>query len=439
MRPITSETPLANRQSQFSLRHAASFLCSLEIWLVAGIIAASVVFPRLLPVAVGIAAAFWVIRWAGTGRLSLRTPADWSITLLLLMVPVTLWATALPEDTVPQVYRLLTGVALYYAVVNWSAIPARLRLLVYGLLSTGLALAAFAPFSVLWPSSGKLPFVPDALYERFSLLVSDAVHPNVMAGYLVYLLPLAAGILLFGWRRLSRLQRILFAAVLIVMSAILFLTKSRGAWMALGAFFLLLVILRWRWGWLVFAAVLAGGIVVFSSLGIRPVLDALSSSDTISGIDGRIEIWSRAVYMIQDFPFTGIGIGSFTRVADTLYPFFLAAPGSIMHAHNLFLQLAVDLGLPGFIAWLAAYFLVIAAAWQVYRRGRQIQDGWIAGVGAGLLGSQLALAVHGITDAVTWGMVRPAPLIWALWGLAIAAWYAYVLPSTPKTNPPPSS
>jgi putative inorganic carbon (HCO3(-)) transporter len=55
------------------------------------------------------------------------------------------------------------------------------------------------------------------------------------------------------------------------------------------------------------------------------------------------------------------------------------------------------------------------------------------------LGSQLALAVHGITDAVTWGMVRPAPLIWALWGLAIAAWYAYVLPSTPKTNPPPSS
>jgi putative inorganic carbon (HCO3(-)) transporter len=40
-----------------------------------------------------------------------------------------------------------------------------------------------------------------------------------------------------------------------------------------------------------------------------------------------------------------------------------------------------------------------------------------------LLCSQVALVVHGLTDAVTWGMVRPAPLVWALWGLAMASGY----------------
>ncbi len=61
--------------------------------------------------------------------------------------------------------------------------------------------------------------------------------------------------------------------------------------------------------------------------------------------------------MLQDFPFTGIGMGTFTQVADRLYPFFLYAPGTVEHAHNLFLQVGVDLGLPGLIAWLAIFMI----------------------------------------------------------------------------------
>jgi len=134
--------------------------------------------------------------------------------------------------------------------------------------------------------------------------------------------------------------------------------------------------------------------------------------------------------MIQDFPFTGIGMGSFGNVADVLYPFFLAAPGSIPHAHNLFLQVAVDLGIPGLVAWLSVFGLVTLSAWQVYRRGRSDGNAWVAGIGAAILCSQLALTVHGLADAVTWGMVRPAPLVWALWGLGVAAWRVYLLPSS---------
>jgi len=34
----------------------------------------------------------------------------------------------------------------------------------------------------------------------------------------------------------------------------------------------------------------------------------------------------------------------------------------------------------------------------------------------------VGLVVNGILDAVTWGMVRPAPLVWLMWGAAMAAW-----------------
>ena len=114
-------------------------------------------------------------------------------------------------------------------------------------------------------------------------------------------------------------------------------------------------------------------------------------------------------------------MGSFMQVADLLYPFFLYSPGRMDHSHNLFLQVAVDLGLPGLVAWLSILGLSVAAAWKVYRWGISQKHSWLAGLGAWLLCSQVALVIHGLTDAVVWGMVRPAPFVWILWGIAFGA------------------
>ena len=106
--------------------------------------------------------------------------------------------------------------------------------------------------------------------------------------------------------------------------------------------------------------------------------------------------------MIQDFPITGIGMGLFTDLADRLYPFFLNAPGSVTHAHNLFLQIGVDVGIPGLIAWLATLGIMVVISWQVYRFGLLRGDQWSTSLGAGLFCSQAALIVHGLLDATSW-------------------------------------
>lgn len=375
---------------------------------------------RWLTLTLAIGFAYWPLRRFATGHWSARTPVDWALVVLLLTLPVTMWATALPAKTLPQMQRLLAGVVLFYALVNWAKGWKRLRWSRDAAVGVGLLLAAAAPFVVQW-NAVKLAFIPSELYARFRLLVADAANPNVMAGSLVLLLPLGAALLLFNWRGAHLAERGLGVAFLLLGGAILLLSQSRSAWLALGAALAVLVILRWRRGWLV---VLGGGLalaLLALLAGPQPLVEALVSSPTLGGLEGRLEVWSRAVYMIQDFPFTGIGMGAFTEVADRLYPFFLYAPGTAEHAHNLFLQVAVDLGIPGLVAWLAILLGSLAAAFLTWRASRHADQAGLAGMGAGLLAAQAALVVHGLSDAVVWGMVRPAPLVWLVWGLAAAS------------------
>lgn len=388
----------------------------------------------LLPWAVLIALLFWPVRWIANGRPSRRTPVDFGITILVLMIPVTLWATALPEKTIPQVYRLALGILFFYTIINWTGQLRRLGWLVSGVLLAGVGLAGMAIFSVQWATT-KLQFIPAAIYQRFQLLVSDTVHPNVMAGNIVIILPIGIALLLFAWKRLKIWQTVLVLFATLITAGMLVLTQSRGALIGLGAALLLIVILRWRWGWVAIPLAALGIALVVYQIGLDTILDFVSSGVSVEGVEGRVEIWSRAIYMIQDFSFTGVGMGSFMEVADLLYPFFLAAPGKIDHAHNLFLQVAVDLGIPGLIAWLAVFLGICLTAWQLYQFGKQQKDSRAAALGAGLLGSQIALVTHGIMDAVTWGMVRPAPLVWALWGVAVAAWMVFVIHLPRKTQP----
>jgi len=154
---------------------------------------------------------------------------------------------------------------------------------------------------------------------------------------------------------------------------------------------------------------------------IATALNSLTTSDdALSGATTRVEIWSRAIYITQDFPFTGIGMGMFPVITDLLYPMIFTRPG-IEHAHNLLLQIAVDLGLPGLVAWLAIFAVVVMCLAQQLRNCNTKFLPLIAG----LLGAQVALIVGGISDAVTWGMVRSAPLVWAIWGVAVASWLSF--------------
>ncbi|HLF90832.1 MAG TPA: O-antigen ligase family protein [Anaerolineales bacterium] len=413
-----------------SVRDFARYLARIEIWGVALAVFGSMVVTGLLPWAVLFLAVFWGIRRLAWGRISRQTPVDVPLLILGLIVPFNAWISPLPEKSLPQLYRLLVGMGWFYAIVNGvasnpsnNALQARrwLQWMVWLITLGAVALAFFSLFSVEW-AVDKLPFIPPAVYSYASIWVRDTVHPNVMAGTLAILLPIPLGVVLFGGKEMKGLERTVLAGGTLIVAVFMLLTQSRGAMLAMGAAVAVLVLLRWRRGWM---GVSAGAIVTLGliwEVGLTRVLDAMLVSATLNGANGRFQIWRRALYMIQDFPLTGVGMGLFGDVADALYPFVGVEPGVIPHAHQLFLQIAVDLGVPGLIAWFAVFVIVSVAAWQVYRAAQQKEDRWLMGLGTGLLASQVALIVHGLLDAVTWGMVRSAPIVWGIWGLVIATY-----------------
>jgi putative inorganic carbon (HCO3(-)) transporter len=413
----------------FYFKALACFIAELEIWVVGLAVLASMALTPLLPVALVIALMFWPVRWLAYGRPSIRTSADWPILILFFMAIVTIWVTALPWVSIPQVFRLLTGIAIFYAIVNWVNIPPtskglkpedRLRLLTILIVAAGVLLAFLAIFT-LRQQTAKLFLIPDSIYKLLPTWGTGDTHPNVMAGTLDLLLPLGlSGFAFISWKR-HPWQKVYYGITAFIIGSIILLTQSRGALLAVSVILVGLICLRWRYGWLSLIGIVMGGVFFIQLWGINAIMDFLSAGISLAGFEGRIEVWSRGVYMIRDFPITGIGMGTFEYVAGALYPFFVATSEVMPHVHNLLLQIAIDLGLPGLTAWLAILVSVGIAAGRIYSLGWRKGRSQVAAIGAGLLLSQFALIVHGFLDAVTWGMVRPAPFVWAGWGMAMAA------------------
>jgi putative inorganic carbon (HCO3(-)) transporter len=414
-----------------ALDSLARKLLDIEIWIVGGLVAASMIWIQLLPAVVITGLGFWLLRWVVYRYFTRRTPADWGIFLIVLLAVTGFWLAGRSEDVLVQVLRLLSGVVLYYSVVNSIETEGRNTYLILGFLLAGISLSFFALIGVQW-ADDKIAIIPPTVYNYFDILVSDAANPNVLAGYLALLLPFPLAVLVFGKRggsgERSRLALWYLSIVsTIVISVILVLTQSRGAWIAIGVVVIMLVSMRWKWGWLSILVPLAAVLAAGSFAGYPLLLESILTSRNVASVSDRLDLWYRAIMVIRDFPFSGVGMGSFGKVVELFYPYRSIGTDSATHTHNLPLQVGVDLGLPGVVSWLAVILALGVSSYHIYRYGRIRADGWLAGFGAGYLGSLVAYMIHGMVDAVTWGMVRPAPLVWAIWGGIAAAVGTYLV------------
>jgi putative inorganic carbon (HCO3(-)) transporter len=378
----------------------------------------------------------WVLRRRTTGRFTRRTPLDGPAVVLLLMVPVTLLVTTDRAVTLLAVSRLLAGLSLAYGFANWADGPGRRAALVLGMVAVGLVLALLTPLTLTWPP-GPLAPVPPSWHRRPPQLLADPLNPNMVAGALVLLLPFPLVLLwtldrwprrlplvpagLARWLRRRKVRRAVAWIVLALLLLALWMTQSRGGWIAGATVLFVSLALRSPRLW-AGLPLLGGALAWMARRGVlMPLLDALGTGGAVTGWAERIEIWSRALYIVQDFPFTGIGAGTYSDVVALLYPLFLTAPGTVVpHAHNLLLAVAVDLGLPGLIAFLALLMVAAVCGVRVVRRPRARHPLAVA-LSRAALAALAGMLVHGLVDATTWITGWAAPLPWALVGLLSAS------------------
>ncbi len=369
--------------------------------------------------------ALWVVRFVARGRFVPRTPFDWPILLLLLMLLVSRVALGAVADP-SQVAAILFGVGLFYAVVEWTTYDPtdkRLRQAIVGYALAAALLAVIGLLGTDWV--GDKFIILHRVTHRLPSLVrgsedaQNGFNPNEIAGSLLWVLPVVLA--LAGWLWASSRstssegarghvwQRVGFSLAAGLCGVVFVLTQSRSAFIGFSfglGLLLWLGIPRIR---LLLGVLLAAAIALSIFVGPQRIIGALTDRLTghtvrnaldLETLQSRTVIWSHALMGIQDFPLTGIGVGAYRKVVPVLYPTNdPQLDTEIYHAHNIMLQATLDGGLPGLAAYLSIWMVAAATFVKAWRGA----SGWAKAATAGIGASLLSYFVYGFTDVVLLG------------------------------------
>ncbi len=441
---------------------AAAFLDHWS-WLVLAIAAPFLLFPSpSLSMVLLVIPVLWVAALIAR-RLPLPvTPLNGSILMIALMMLASLWASYDLVISLPKIAGMVLALGIYFAFSRYGQNMRGWWICLSIFLAVGAGMALVGLLGMDWTSKVRF-LVP--LTSRLSSRITglpgaeSGFHPNEVAGLLLWIVPVFV-FLTAAWlsprikapfhpskRWLSKpLLALVLGGCTLICMVILLLTQSRGALLGLGGSLALMSMLliprRVRWyfaGCLVAAGV--GGILILGRGSLEAAanhlfVDSLPQSGVPFTLNQRLEIWSRAILGIQLFPVTGMGMNTFRHILPVFFPLFTVSPSlDIGHAHNEFLQAALDLGIPGLVAFLGLYwgaFGMLVAVWKSLHKTTSpaqtthflLSPTFGKFMVAGLAGGLLAHLFYGLFDAIALG-AKPGMLFWMLLGL-IAGLYSMV-------------
>jgi O-antigen ligase len=363
----------------------------------------------------------------------IQTPSPIDIPLLLftLVLGLSIRITADPDLTLNKASGLLLGIFLLRYLnrtikqtKQWHIALGLFGLLGLGFVSLGVLNASWLnKIDLLTPIIARLPNQIVAIPGQ----ASEGIHPNQIAGTILFYFPLLWSVLLGRKWHKSRWQKWLWLGLTLLGTAVLILTQSRSGWLGgIGALSTLLLLWtlsvprgsrQQRQLLILLGLLIMGGIVTLGLIGPERLISLWqdpaqeTAVGSLSSLSFRQEVWRWTIVAIQDFPFTGIGLGSFRRVIRRLYPLGVTHGYVVAHAHNIYLHTAVDIGLPGLIIYLALLGLVIYLGWLAAQRSKPLRP-YALGLIAGVIGFH----IYGIGDVLALGS-KTALSFWFLLGL----------------------
>nr|MBC7245810.1 O-antigen ligase family protein [Chloroflexota bacterium] len=397
------------------LQRSVNWISYHELWFL-GVTAPFLLFPsRWTWGALLVIALTWLCRYLVTGRLTVATGVDMPILLLLLMAGIGLWVSTDPASSQAALWRIVLGVAIFYGLANGLRSEIRLLRLPVALILCSLLLTLLTLVGTGWDAV-RLFHLPQ-VYEHLPRLIRDLqdqnpFHPRVMGMALATMFPLPAALLLFFP---SKRYRLWSGISVFVIGMTILLTQSLQAAVGVAAALLFLGACWNRWLLMTVPLILGMLFIGLWRYGLPQVANVLLSPANPLGIaiTLRLDIWSRALAMIHDMPYTGVGLDMFPLMQSNFYPGVMIGPEP--HAHQLFLQIAVDLGLPGLLAFLWLLIALVFAAARTCWRGQEAQQHAIL---LGAMGSIVSYVASGFLDTI-WA-AKPSVLIWFVLGLVAA-------------------
>jgi putative inorganic carbon (HCO3(-)) transporter len=319
--------------------------------------------------------------------------------------------------------RVLAGCLVYFAVSYQFRHSNLLNRLVYTLIGVG----AFAAFYGFWQYA----------HGGSDMAAGMFADHQTLGAFLMLILPFAAFTALTEKQR-NRQLAALFAVVLV--AAGLLVTQCRSAWVGSAVALATMSGLSWqivkrertrarKQDLIPSIGLCVAAVALFMLLS--PQGDTISThAATLQNVQGehsfqaREQIWQGVVKMVVARPLTGFGLGLLPfyqyRYTHWGYPLSAAAsavPDLTVSAHNIYLQVAAELGIPGLILWLA---IPITFCTVGIRRLLTMH----AGVRRNLLMASVASTVAFSVDAFanpSWQLGQVSMFLWLVMGVGVSS------------------
>lgn len=205
---------------------------------------------------------------------------------------------------------------------------------------------------------------------------------------------LASGLLLLSQISFRKNSRLLVFDISALLLTILGWTLNfkRGAWFALALAMAFMILLSRRWRWLVLLVALLG--LLWSVPWTRQRIGQMGQEFS-ARIGGRYALWTEvAPLMLRRFP-QGMGYAAtrntdFAKYAPQVQP-------NLNHLHNNVLQIALELGIAGLLAWAWWVVLVLIVGVRSFLTAR-LRDLTLAGLSLGAIAALGGLLANGMVE-----------------------------------------
>ena len=337
-----------------------------------------------------------LVLWCAVNRRHFftRTPIDLPLIAFVGWVAVTIPFSAAPLYSFKEFAKLLQQGLLFYVVVYFFRdMPSRRRLV--WLLAGGLVLVGGYGIIQFWQLIGM------PLQEGAIMLVESFTPGEVwLTTYLIMLIPLSLGLGVYLHRPVARTGWLVTAGVA---TLCLLLTYSRAGLLSLLCEMTALAWFVRRRTVVIGLAVSALVVVLGSAMLFQAGLTAAIGHKAAAGktfilpgsgtLELRVEYWKAGMTTITDHALVGSGYGK-----ESLR---LAAAGQSVggqaplkrEAHNTFLDLAIEVGVPGLLLFMWLLQRIFATALHGFRRAEDpMAKAVLLGLGVGVIGLAVRLS-----------------------------------------------
>jgi O-antigen ligase len=301
--------------------------------------------------------------------LALARQSKWLFAFLGLTVASSLWASD-PFTTFKDAFELLGTTLVAWYIVSRFSLAAFLRIVAvaFTIISAASVLLVFAspargrmdwgagPWSGVFDEKNGLGAAMAIAIITAALLIPSAkIWLKVVLGCVLAL----AALLLVGSDSITAFLACSGTALIV---AVVWASRRTGAWPAAAI--------------MLFCA--GAAVVVTSLLGLdsSSFLDALGRN---ANLTGRTEMWPPLIRAIEDRPFLGYGFANFFNggpYQDYLGDFIAKFNWVPPHAHNSFIQIALDTGLIGLGVFLVVLFTALRRDVALIVQGNNVLDLW---------------------------------------------------------------